>query len=202
VTKRRQPIPRRPKNTRAASKPTPRARAKRADATREAEKPAARPAKRATDAKAAATRTQPRANRATDAKPPAARPQPRAKHTQGAGVQRPRELAALQPDQLAALRDLLEARIAEAMPARWNPDPEEVRRAVMKLVLTIVEFVRQLLERQAVRRMEAQTLTAEQVEAIGLALMRLEEAVRDLAKQSGLEYAELNLDLGPLGRLI
>jgi hypothetical protein len=112
------------------------------------------------------------------------------------------EPAALAPDQLVALREQLEARIAEAMPARWNPDPEEVRRAVMKLVLTIVEFVRQLLERQAVRRMEAQTLTPEQIEAVGLALMRLEEAVRDLAKQSGLEYSELNLDLGPLGRLI
>jgi hypothetical protein len=108
----------------------------------------------------------------------------------------------LAPDQLVALREQLEARIAEAMPARWNPDPEEVRRAVMKLVLTIVEFVRQLLERQAVRRMEAQTLTPEQIEAVGLALMRLEDAVRDLAKQSGLEYSELNLDLGPLGRLI
>jgi hypothetical protein len=115
---------------------------------------------------------------------------------------KPGEPAALAPDQLVALREQLEARIAEAMPARWNPDPEEVRRAVMKLVLTIVEFVRQLLERQAVRRMEAQTLTPEQIEAVGLALMRLEEAVRDLAKQSGLEYAELNLDLGPLGRLI
>jgi hypothetical protein len=109
---------------------------------------------------------------------------------------------ALQPEELATLRQQLDARIAEAMPARWNPDPEEVRRAVMKLVLTIVEFVRQLLERQAVRRMEAQTLSAEQIEAVGLALMRLEEAVQDLAKRSGLEPSELNLDLGPLGRLL
>ncbi len=110
--------------------------------------------------------------------------------------------AALPVADLNALREQLEARIAEAMPARWNPEPEEVRRAVMKLVLTIAEFVRQLLERQAVRRMEAQTLTPEQVEAVGLALMRLEEAVHDLAKQSGLDPAELNLDLGPLGRLL
>jgi len=109
---------------------------------------------------------------------------------------------ALLPAELEALREQLEARLAEAMPARWNPDPDEVRRAVMKLVLTIAEFIRQLLERQAVRRMEAQTLTADQVEAVGLALMRLEEAVQDLAKQSGLEPSELNLDLGPLGRLL
>ncbi len=110
--------------------------------------------------------------------------------------------AALPVADLNALREQLEARLADAMPARWNPEPEEVRRAVMKLVLTIAEFVRQLLERQAVRRMEAQTLTPEQVEAVGLALMRLEEAVHDLAKQSGLDPAELNLDLGPLGRLL
>ncbi len=109
---------------------------------------------------------------------------------------------ALPAADLEALREQLEARLADAMPARWNPEPEEVRRAVMKLVLTIAEFVRQLLERQAVRRMEAQTLTPEQVEAVGLALMRLEEAVHDLAKQSGLDPAELNLDLGPLGRLL
>ncbi len=108
----------------------------------------------------------------------------------------------MQPADLEALRRQLDARIAEAMPARWNPEPEEVRRAVMKLVLTIVEFVRQLLERQAVRRMEAQTLTPDQIEAVGLALMKLEEAVRDLAKQSDLDPSELNLDLGPLGRLL
>jgi hypothetical protein len=109
---------------------------------------------------------------------------------------------ALRPADLELLRQQLDARIAEAMPARWNPEPEEVRRAVMKLVLTIVEFVRQLLERQAVRRMEAQTLTPEQIEAVGLALMKLEEAVRDLARQSDLDPSELNLDLGPLGRLL
>jgi hypothetical protein len=158
--------------------------------------------KSATGRRASTRKTAPR---------PAAKRRPRARgsaqrdgrQTIGASsVQTPGEPAALGPAQLAALRAQLDARIAEAMPARWNPDPEEVRRAVMKLVLTIVEFVRQLLERQAVRRMEAQSLTAEQVEAVGLALMRLEEAVRDLAKQSGLEYSELNLDLGPLGRLI
>jgi Gas vesicle protein K len=113
-----------------------------------------------------------------------------------------RGAVALQAVDLETLRQQIDARIAEAMPARWNPDPDEVRRSVMKLVLTIVEFVRQLLERQAVRRMEAETLTPEQIEAVGLALMRLEEAVRDLAKQSGLDPTELNLDLGPLGRLL
>jgi hypothetical protein len=65
-----------------------------------------------------------------------------------------------------------------------------------------VEFIRQILERQAIRRMEAKTLTAEETESVGLALMRLEETVRDLAAQFGLRPEELNLDLGPVGKLI
>jgi hypothetical protein len=72
---------------------------------------------------------------------------------------------------------------------------------VAKLVLTLVDFVRQLLERQAVRRMEAGTLTDEETESVGLALMRLEETVHDMAGRFGLDPAELNLDLGPIGRL-
>lgn len=85
---------------------------------------------------------------------------------------------------------------------RWNADPEEVRRAVAKLVLSLVEFLRKLMERQAIRRMEAGTLTEDETEAVGLALMRLEETVRDLAARFDLSPADLNLDLGPLGRLI
>jgi hypothetical protein len=69
------------------------------------------------------------------------------------------------------------------------------------LVLTLVEFLRRLFERQALRRMEARTLTPAQVEALGLALMRLEKAVRDLARRFDLRPEDLNLDLGPLGRL-
>jgi hypothetical protein len=89
-----------------------------------------------------------------------------------------------------------------ASPPRWNADPEDVRRSVGKLVLTLVEFIRQLLERQAIRRMDAGTLTPEQTEAIGLALMRLEETIRDLAVRFGVDPADLNLDLGPVGKLM
>lgn len=96
------------------------------------------------------------------------------------------------------LKDRLEKRTA---PARWNAEPEDVRRSVMQLVLTLVDFIRQVLERQALRRMEEGTLTPDQIERIGLALMRLEETVRDLAEQSGLDPKDLNLDLGPLGKL-
>jgi hypothetical protein len=77
-----------------------------------------------------------------------------------------------------------------------------VRKSVAKLVLTLVEFIRQLLERQAIRRMEAGTLTEEQTEAVGMALMRLEETVRELGEQFGLAPDDLNLDLGPVGRLM
>ena len=69
-------------------------------------------------------------------------------------------------------------------------------------MLTLVEFVRQLLERQAIRRLEGGTLSSEETESIGVALMRLEETVQDLAARFGLERHELNLDLGPLGRLL
>jgi hypothetical protein len=84
---------------------------------------------------------------------------------------------------------------------RWNPDPEEVQRSVVKLVLSLIEFIRKLMERQAIRRLEAQTLTAEEIENVGLALMRLEETVRELAKRFDLDVEDLNLDLGPIGRL-
>jgi hypothetical protein len=93
-------------------------------------------------------------------------------------------------------------RAAAARPARWNADPEDVRRSVMKLVLTLVELIRQILERQAIRRMENQTLTDEETENVGMALMQLQETIVDLAAQFEIDPEELNLDLGPLGRLM
>ncbi len=102
--------------------------------------------------------------------------------------------------EIESLRDALE-RAASPGPPRWNADPEDVRRSVVKLVLTLVEFVRQLLERQAIRRVEAGTLTSRETEAVGLALMRLEETIRDLCRQFDLAPEDLNLQLGPLGTL-
>ena len=100
------------------------------------------------------------------------------------------------------MREELERLAQKTAPPRWNADPDDVRQSVAKLVLTLVEFIRQLLERQAIRRMDAGTLTLEQTESVGLALMRLEETVRDIGKQFGLEPEDLNLDLGPVGRLM
>ena len=104
--------------------------------------------------------------------------------------------------EIESLRAELERVAKDAGPPRWNADPDEVRRSVVKLVLTLVEFIRQLLERQALRRVEAGTLSDDETEAVGLALMRLEETIRELGAQFGLSPEELNLDLGPIGRLM
>lgn len=112
-----------------------------------------------------------------------------------------REVVRLELEELEAIRDELERRTLAEAP-RWNSDPEEVQRSVAKLVLTLVEFLRKLMERQAIRRMEADTLTPEEVEALGVALMRLEETVQDMAGKFGLDPKDLNLDLGPLGKLL
>src|SRR5215467_13376383 len=112
-----------------------------------------------------------------------------------------RRESSLHVRELESLRAELERRVGELSPPRWNADPEDVQRSVAKLVLTLVEFLRELMERQAIRRMEAGTLTPPEVEAVGLALMRLEETIRDLAARFGLSPQDLNLDLGPLGRL-
>ncbi len=85
---------------------------------------------------------------------------------------------------------------------RWNPEPEDVQKSVAQLVLTIVEFLRRLMERQAIRRMEAKTLTRKEVEAVGEALMRLEETIVDIGARFGLTPDDLNIDLGPIGRLM
>ena len=102
--------------------------------------------------------------------------------------------------EIESLREEVERRSAELLP-RWNASPEDVQKSVAQLVLALVEFLRKLLERQAIRRMEAETLASDEIERIGLALMRLEETVHDLAARFGLRPEELNLDLGPLGRL-
>lgn len=104
--------------------------------------------------------------------------------------------------ELAELRREIERATKRASPLRWNADPDDVQRSVAQLVLTLVEFIRQLLERQAIRRMEAGTLTDEQTEDLGQALMKLEETVLDLAAKFGIPPDQLNLDLGPAGKLM
>src|SRR5437870_2738432 len=100
------------------------------------------------------------------------------------------------------LRRELERAGASSSPLRWNADPYDVQRSVAQLVLTLVEFIRRLLERQAIRRMETGTLTDQQTEDIGRALMTLEETVVDIAAKFGILPEDLNLELGPVGKLM
>jgi hypothetical protein len=128
---------------------------------------------------------------------------PKARRRRASSPRKPsqRSIATVEVQELEAMREQLE-RLAQAPPPRWNAEPEDVRRSVVKLVLTLIEFIRQLLERQAIRRMDAGTLTPEQTEAVGLALMRLEETIRELGAQFGIAPEDLTLDLGPVGRLM
>jgi hypothetical protein len=91
----------------------------------------------------------------------------------------------------------------DASPAhRIGADPESVERGLAQLVLTIVELLRQLMERQALRRIDAGGLTSDQVERMGTTFMELDKRMTELREQFGLTPEELNLNLGPLGRLL
>jgi len=85
---------------------------------------------------------------------------------------------------------------------RVETDPDDVARGLAQLVFTLIELLRQLMERQAVRRVEAGGLSDEQVERLGQALMALEERMAELKEEFGLADEDLNLDLGPLGNLL
>jgi len=91
---------------------------------------------------------------------------------------------------------------ANSLTQRMETDPDSVERDLFKLVLTIIELVRQLMEAQALRRVDEGDLTDEQVENLGLGLSRLEEAMEDLKSRYDLTTADLNIDLGPLGTLL
>ncbi len=85
---------------------------------------------------------------------------------------------------------------------RVNLDPERTKNGIAQLVLALVKFLHELLERQAVHRMEAGTLSDAQIERLGLALMKQAQELERLRKEFGLEEEDLNLDLGPLGKLV
>lgn len=89
-----------------------------------------------------------------------------------------------------------------ALPHRLNADPEGVEKGLAKLVLTVVELVRQLMERQALRRIEGGSLTDEEVERLGDTFMKLDNRMEQLKETFGLTGEELNLNLGPLGNLM
>ena len=90
----------------------------------------------------------------------------------------------------------------DLLPSRINIDAQSVEQGLAKLVLTLIEFVRRLLEAQALRRMEGSDLTPQQIEDLGLALMKLESRMKEMKSEFGLTDEDLNLDLGPIGRLM
>lgn len=96
-------------------------------------------------------------------------------------------------------RDVAET--SSLLPGRLNADPENPDKGLAKLVLTVIELIRKLLERQAVRRVEGGNLSQKEIERLGLALMRLEGKMVELKEQFGLQDDDLMIDLGPLGEL-
>ena len=91
--------------------------------------------------------------------------------------------------------------IARALPERINADPERVEQGLARLVLTVIELLREVLEHQAIRRMDGGTLTDEEIERLGLALLKLNHRMGELKATFGLTDDDLNIDFGPLGRL-
>lgn len=92
------------------------------------------------------------------------------------------------------------ARQWEPGSSRINVEPQNIEQGLVKLVLSVIELLRQLLERQALRRMDAGSLSEEEIERLGAALMRLEDKVRELQRQFDID--DLDINLGPLGRLL
>lgn len=88
------------------------------------------------------------------------------------------------------------------LPGRIDADADSVERDLFKLVLTVIELIRQLMERQALRRVDEGDLGDDQVEALGQALLRLDTAMADLRERYGLTIRDLDIDLGPLGTLL
>jgi hypothetical protein len=93
-------------------------------------------------------------------------------------------------------------RVENALTRRVNADPENVERGLAQLVLTIVELLRQIMERQALRRIDGGDLTEEEVERLGRTFMELDKRMTELREQFGLDQEDLNLRLGPLGNLL
>ena len=101
----------------------------------------------------------------------------------------------------AILRDELEE-LAAALPRRMDADPGELDVGLARLVMTLIELLRRVLEHQAVRRLDSGTLSEEEEERLGLAFLRLGERMTEIREALGLSEEDLNLDLGPLGKLM
>jgi len=113
---------------------------------------------------------------------------------------KPRTLAAPEPS-LAEFEGELE-QLTRALPGRINADPEKAEQGLVKLVLTLIELLRRLLEKQALRRIDAGSVTPEEIERMGVTFLRLEKKMMELRSLFGLSEEDLSLSLGPLGDLM
>jgi len=104
-------------------------------------------------------------------------------------------------DEALVLRDEIDE-LVRALPRRIDADPERIDAGLARLVMTLIEFLRQVLEHQAVRRLDAGTLSEDEQERLGLAFLRLRDRMVELRTTLGLTEEDLNLDLGPLGKLL
>lgn len=118
-------------------------------------------------------------------------PSPRARRPR-ATRKRDTRIATLNANDLRALKKKIKSRTPIS---RWNPDEDDVQRSVVQLVLTLVELIRRLMERQAIRRMSERSFAKGEAEAVGAALMEIERTVHELAGTFNLTPEDLNLDL-------
>jgi len=93
-------------------------------------------------------------------------------------------------------------KLQDCLPGKINATPENVEKGLAKLVLTLLELVRQLLEKQGMRRMDSGSLSDAEIEKLGETFMKLESKMKELKEILGLKNEELNLNLGPLGNLM
>lgn len=108
---------------------------------------------------------------------------------------------ALMPEEEEILREEL-VKTQPRGSGRINANPDDVEKGLAQLVLTLIELIRRLMEKQALRRMEAGSLTDEEIERMGETFMKLEQKMQELKAEFGLSDEDLNLDLGPLGNLM
>ena len=104
-----------------------------------------------------------------------------------------------------AMSDFAKAMTGESVlssPRRLNLDPDKTKNGLAQLVLTLVKLLHELLEKQAIRRIDSGSLTDAEIERLGLTLMRQSEELARLCREFGLDDKDLNLDLGPLGKLL
>jgi len=107
----------------------------------------------------------------------------------------------IQSESIDEIAEELE-KVENALPNRINADPDNVEHGLAKLVLTLIELIRKLVEKQSMRRIESDSLTEEEIERLGETLMKLENKMSELKEIFGLKDEDLNLNLGPLGDLM